>query len=69
VRAFERILVEQTTTSGEFWYGLLTEFVEREGHAKVPRDYKVPGDGHRLGTWVSSQRTKKEGLWMHRNAR
>jgi superfamily II DNA or RNA helicase len=53
-RAFDALLVEKTTTSWEFWFGLLTRFMERKGHARVPSAYVE--DGYRLGSWVSNQR-------------
>lgn len=53
-RAFSVRLVEQTTASWEFWLGLLEQFVERNGHARVPQSCVV--DGYRIGTWVNTQR-------------
>ena len=53
-RAFDARLVDETTTSWEFWFGLLERFVEDNGHACVPRSYTA--DGYRLGDWVISQR-------------
>ena len=55
--AFEVRLVEQTTASWEFWYGLLEKYVAEHGTALVPFDYAV-GDW-RLGRWVIKQRAKK----------
>jgi superfamily II DNA or RNA helicase len=55
--AFDVRLVERTTASWEFWFGLLEKFVELEGTALVLRGCKV--DGHPLGEWVSTQRQFK----------
>ena len=54
--AFDARLVEATTESWEFWFGLLVAFVESKGHAQVPQRY-VTNDGHKLGVWVNTQRT------------
>jgi superfamily II DNA or RNA helicase len=54
-RAFDVRLVERTTASWEFYFGLLQHFVDREGHGRVPQEYR-DGDGFRLGVWVNNQR-------------
>jgi hypothetical protein len=36
-------------------FGYLCRFVEREGHARVTKDYE--GEGYQLGQWVNGQRT------------
>jgi superfamily II DNA or RNA helicase len=55
------LLVEVTTESWEFWFGLLEAYVEEFGTALVPDDYKTL-NGYKLGKWVGNQRTRKDGL-------
>ncbi len=54
--AFDVRLVEETTVSWEFWFGILVQFVERHGHAHVPQRCAI--DGYGLGTWVNKQRAR-----------
>ena len=55
-RAFDAQLVENTTGSWEFWFGLLERFAAQEGHARVPKS-DHPQYGSRLGGWVQRQRS------------
>lgn len=57
-RAFDARLVEQTTTSWEFWYGRLLAFGERHGHSRVPHRYR-DDDGQRLGAWTNNERFRR----------
>lgn len=54
--AFDVRLVERTTVSWEFWFGLLQSFADETGHARVNSDFST--DGYRLGAWVANQRAK-----------
>ena len=54
-------LVEQTTSSWMLWYGLLVEYVEKYGSARVPKRLTTK-DGFALGIWVGNQRAKKDSL-------
>ena len=47
-------IVEQTTASWEFWYGLLERYGERHGNAAVPAPHIESGSA--LGRWVANQR-------------
>ena len=42
------------TADWEEWFARLQRFVDREGHARVPRDHRE--DGYRLGGWVKNRR-------------
>jgi superfamily II DNA or RNA helicase len=53
-RAFSVRLVEQTTATWEFSFGILERYVEQNGHARVPVSCLV--DGQPLGAWVNTQR-------------
>lgn len=54
--AFDTRLVEQTSVSWEFWFGLLEKFVAENGTALVPQGYVM--EGYQLGAWVMTQRVK-----------
>jgi superfamily II DNA or RNA helicase len=60
VEAFETKLVETTTASWEFWYGLLSVYKEANGDCSVPRNLKA--DGFNLGIWVRTQRKAKTSM-------
>ena len=47
-------LVEVTSQSWHFWYGLLEAYVAENGNAWVPQAYEI--NGHSLGMWLGTQR-------------
>jgi hypothetical protein len=61
-------LVAQTTESWMFWYGRLKAYKGREGHCRVPTDYREEG-GYNLGAWVVHQRHHQEELSTERRRR
>ena len=65
--ALRTVLVEASTASWEFWFGLLEQFKKREEHCSVPAAHKE-GD-FSLGNWVIGQRTVKDTLTPERKQR
>ncbi len=62
VNAFTTRVVEATTSTWSFNFGLLQQFSAREGHARVSRDHREAFDGgdSRLGGWIGKQRSNYE---------
>ncbi|MHB1710862.1 MAG: DEAD/DEAH box helicase [Acidimicrobiales bacterium] len=59
--AFSVKTVEATTRPWEFWFGLLERHIEEHSHARVERG--VTYGEWRLGSWVTTQRSKyRNGL-------
>ena len=52
----------------ETGYRHLSEFAEREGHCRVPRNYRAK-DGFLLGVWVKEQRIAQNDLSAERKER
>jgi predicted helicase len=49
-------------------FSYLKEFSEREGHCRVPDDYRTD-DGYQLGQWVGNQRSRKDTTALDRRQR
>jgi superfamily II DNA or RNA helicase len=56
IRAFTTRLVQETTASWEYWFGLVQRFVGENGHARVPQTCVM--DGSPVGRWVDKQRAR-----------
>jgi len=60
--------LESLGASWDEWFGLLAAFAGREGHGRVPQNYKT-NEGYSLGGWVSKQRAAKDCLHTERRER
>ena len=57
--ALRTVLVEASTESWEFWFGLLEQYVAEIGHAAVPSKYMTLCEvGYQLGVWCDTQRVQ-----------
>ena len=56
-KAFKTRIIEKSTQSWFFWYGLLLSYVKKFNTSRVSVDY-ITDEKHKLGQWVSSQRDK-----------
>ncbi|MDA9250075.1 Helicase associated domain protein, partial [bacterium] len=56
--ALRAVLVEASTASWEFWFGLLENYILENKDSYVPAKF-VAKSGHALGNWVSTQRLGK----------
>jgi len=58
---FKLFLVESTTNSWMFWYGLLKDYVELNKTSLIPRKY-ITNNGYKLGSWLTTQRSRRNRL-------
>ncbi len=65
--ALSAFLVEATTASWEFWFGLLLNYQKKHGDCNVVGSHVVD-DEYKLGSWVQEQRKQKR-LTSHRKDR
>jgi len=66
-RSIRTVLVEKTTESWDFWFGILCRYVEENEDSIVPSKY-VTDDGYTLGTWVQHQRSSRGRISDRRSA-
>jgi superfamily II DNA or RNA helicase len=55
--ALKTILIEKTTDSWDFWFGLLERYIAEYSNTSPDANYKTD-DGFRLGGWVATQRVR-----------
>ena len=61
-------LIESTTESWEFWFGLLELYKEEHGDCLVPARHETD-NGYKLGGWVTNVRKMKKDLSKDRTQR
>jgi hypothetical protein len=57
--ALKTIVIDKTTDSWEFWYGLLLNYFDENCHSIVPKSYKTDNE-YNLGSWVGNQRNNNK---------
>ncbi|MDA9159820.1 Helicase associated domain protein, partial [Rhodobacteraceae bacterium] len=67
-QALRTVLVESTTASWDFWYGLLEEYLEQNNDVSVPSRFKTEL-GYHLGAWIGNQRPRKDIMMLTRKQR
>ncbi|QWD34648.1 DEAD/DEAH box helicase family protein [Polynucleobacter paneuropaeus] len=55
------LIVEKSSSSWDFHYGLLLQFIDEHGHALIPTNF-ITTKGHKLGRWIVTQRSSKKTL-------
>ena len=63
--ALKAKVIESTTASWEFWFGLLESYKE-EFHDCLVTALHVTASGYKLGPWINAQRHKKDKLSLDR---
>ncbi|MDC1447248.1 Helicase associated domain protein [Candidatus Thioglobus sp.] len=58
-KSLRTIIIERTTPSWDFYYGLLLDYFDEHGDTNVLHNHKTE-DGHNLGSWVHAQRSQKK---------
>jgi len=54
--SLKTVLIEKTTTSWNFWFGLFEDYIKDKNTTLIPRNYIK--NGHALGNWVGAQRQR-----------
>ena len=59
--SLKTLVVENSTESWNFYYGLLLDYIEENGNSRVDYRYKTDNN-HLLGNWVNRIRARKDKL-------
>ena len=66
--ALRTVLVEASTESWEFWFGLLEKYVEQKSDARVPSKYVTEDvQQYKLGVWCDTQRVQFQNKNLSRH--